>query len=66
MQLCCHLAPSMKLQDTGSVTSSIKLLSGRGSRCDVEAKMAAPLSTMKFWKPGEFSTSVGLTASVTA
>lgn len=21
--------------------------------CDVEAKMAAPLSTMKFWKPGK-------------
>lgn len=24
-----------------------------GGICDVEAKMAAPLSTMKFWKPGK-------------
>lgn len=23
-------------------------------KCDVEGKMAAPLSTMKFWKPGKY------------
>lgn len=31
-----------------------KAVKGEKKICDVEAKMAAPLSTMKFWKPGKF------------
>lgn len=46
-----ELTSFIKTKETELVTSSPGY--ARGGICDVEAKMAAPLSTMKFWKPGK-------------